>query len=588
MKRYLYILCGLSILFGCSLKEEVLSNSTRDTYYKNEVQVRTGLVGCYTQARNIYANVGFWQMTECTTDLISLSNSTQYDANCDVSPSRPGAASTVWSNGYSGVMRCNEMIDVLRQSTDFKEEQKLPWITEAVVMRAFYYYILTSTFGDVPFYTEAVTEENRASIARLPRMSARETRDSLINELIEYLMPESYYNERIGRQGRQILPLERTYQNPTKAYAGAAVGLMVAGKMCLWNERYEDAIDVFSVLEEIYGNYRVSGESGEGEESASSVRMNQFKVDYPLTDVRWREKNVKESILELGNHVEEFGLAIKGGLATYCMPTRTTATLVDEEESTSDVSDIYNGIVIPELGGYAKTGTSALPTSYFYAKLLRYASSDLRSGEYSNGKDSPRNGCGNLAWRWKGAGYVKSGVVVPDEGVYWFNKPSSSTPDGSKDKPYGNNQPWLGDKFWCFGMYNSQDSNNYKIFRYAGVLLNLAEAHLMGRNDMQTACDYLNIVRSRAGIGTLSPDSVMNSPEALMEEIRMECARELFGEFQRKFDLVRWGIWYERAYRYNEGKYIKEYILPCHEYWPIPAEQVTYSENALDNNAYKE
>ena len=38
---------------------------------------------------------------------------------------------------------------------------------------------------------------------------------------------------------------------------------------------------------------------------------------------------------------------------------------------------------------------------------------------------------------------------------------------------------------------------------------------------------------------------------------------------------------------YNEGKYIKGYMLPCHEYWPIPAEQVTYSGNALDNNAYK-
>ena len=577
MKRFIYILCGLGILCGCSLKEEVLSNSTRDTYYKNEVQVRTGLVGCYTQARNIYASTGFWQMTECTTDLISMSVSTQYNANCDVSPSRPGVATTVWSNGYTGVMRCNEMIDVLTESTDFTEEQKLPWIAEAMIMRAFYYYILTSTFGDVPFYTEAVTEENRARIASLPRMPAKETRDYLIDELIEYLMPESYQNERIGKQGRQVLPLVRTYENPANAYAGAAVGLMIAGKLCLWNERYEDAIDVFSQLEEIYGNYR----------GDDAIRLT-FGTDYPLTDVRWREKNVRESILELGNLVEEFGLAIKGGLASYCMPTRTTASLVDSEESTSDVSDIYNGIVIPELGGYAKTNTAAKPTSYFYAKLQKYASNDIRSGEYSNGEDIPRNGSGNLAWRWKGTGYVKSGEVVQADGVYWFNLPSSSHPNESVDKPYGNNQPWLGDKFWCFGMYNSQDSNNYKIFRYAGVLLNLAEAYLVGRNDMKTACDYLNVVRGRAKADLITPETVKNSPDALMEEIRMECARELFGEFQRKFDLVRWGIWYERAYKYNEGRYIKEYILPCHEYWPIPAEQVTYSGNALDNNAYKE
>ena len=570
MKRFIYAICAMSILFGCSLKEEIVSNSTRDTYYKNEVQIRTGLNGCYTQIRTIYNNTGFWHMTECTTDLISLSNSTQYNANCDVSPSRPGISTTVWSNGYAGVMRCNEMIDVITKSEDFTDEQKLPWLAEASVLRAFYYYILTSTFGDVPFYTEAVTEGNRAQIARLPRMSADYTRDYLIDELMDYLLPES-----LG--GKQALPLVRTYETPdAKAYIGASVGLMLAGKMCLWNERYEDAITVFGQLEQIYGNCR--GDSNKGK----------FAKEYPLSDVKWSQKYVKESILELGNMVEEFGLIIKGGIASWCMPPRTTATSDDEEASSSDQSAIYSGIVIPELGGYAKIYSSALPTSYYYNRLLKYNSEDLRNGDYSNGRSQAVGSSGNLAWRWSGAGYVKSGVVTEKEGIYWFNKPSSNRPDEAASKPYGNNQPYLGDKFWCFNMYNSQDSNNYKIFRYAGVLLNMAEAYLMGRNDMEMACEYLNVVRGRAGLAPLTPASVNNSQEALLEEIRMECARELLGEFQRKFDLVRWGIWYERASMYNEGMYIKGYMLPCHEYWPIPAEQVTYSGNALDNNAYKE
>ena len=94
MKKLIYILCGLCTLWGCSLKEEVVSNSTRDTYYKNEIQVRTGLNGCYTNARSILCNSAFWQMTECTTDLISMSLSSQYNANCDVSPSRPGVSTT--------------------------------------------------------------------------------------------------------------------------------------------------------------------------------------------------------------------------------------------------------------------------------------------------------------------------------------------------------------------------------------------------------------------------------------------------------------------------------------------------------------
>ena len=585
---YIAALLGLTAMTGCSLDEKVFSNSTRHTYYKNEMQVRSGLSGCYNPARTIYVNSGFWQMTECTTDLICMSVSTQYNANCDVSPSRPAVASTVWSNGYKGVMTCNEMIDVLECSEHFTDAQKLPWIAEAVVMRAFYYYILTSTFGDVPFYTEAVTEKNRARIASLPRMSAKDTRDYLINELMAYLMPED-------KGGKAALPFVRTYEDASKAYAGAAVGLMIAGKFCMWNERYEDAVEIFGQIENIYGRYLGNNEG--------------FRADYKLTDVRWSEKFVKESILEVGNTVEDFGLVLKGGIAPWTMPTRTTvASASDESEGegsgTEEVSDIYNGIKIPELGGYARTYTAALPTSYYYANLMKYSDNDLRNGEYSNGRgesDVVRSS-GNIAWRWLGTGYVdaktvggvKQNVLTEKKNIYWFNKPSNSAAGVKADanKPYGNNQPWLGNKFWCFNMHNTNDGNNYKIFRFAGVLLNLAEAHLI-LGDTQKACDYLNIVKYRAceNVEAFKPitfASVGNNKEALMEEVRMECGRELFGEFQRKFDLVRWGIWYERASMYNEGLYIKGYMQPYHEYWPIPAEQVTYSGNALDNNAYKE
>ena len=135
-------------------------------------------------------------------------------------------------------------------------------------------------------------------------------------------------------------------------------------------------------------------------------------------------------------------------------------------------------------------------------------------------------------------------------------------------------------------MYYNNDSNNYKIFRYAGALLNLAEAWLMQGN-FDKACTYLNYTRTRAGLSAVSAAEFGGSEAALMEEIRLECARELFGEFQRKFDLVRWGIWYERTLANSpENGYLRQYIKPCHRFWPIPADQVSYSGNALDNNEY--
>jgi hypothetical protein len=76
--------------------------------------------------------------------------------------------------------------------------------------------------------------------------------------------------------------------------------------------------------------------------------------------------------------------------------------------------------------------------------------------------------------------------------------------------------------------------------------------------------------------------------DTVMEEIRKEAARELFGEFQRKFDLVRWGIWYEETLKNTNSSYLKSYIRPYHKYYPIPADQVSYSGGALNNNDYLE
>ncbi|MEB3375289.1 hypothetical protein SFC43_25790 [Bacteroides sp. CR5/BHMF/2] len=59
------------------------------------------------------------------------------------------------------------------------------------------------------------------------------------------------------------------------------------------------------------------------------------------------------------------------------------------------------------------------------------------------------------------------------------------------------------------------------------------------------------------------------------------------GEFQRKFDLVRWGIWYTQTYENTGSSSLKENIRPCHEYYPIPDTQVVYSGYALDNKAYE-
>lgn len=557
MKKNITILIAAVLAATSCLNEENRSYATAETYYRNLIQIESGLNACYDPMRSIIG-AGFFQMTECATDVMYLSSTTRSDANCVISPTKPGVGSAVWKQSYLAIMRANSVIASIHRSVEagyVTEEEVQPSLAEAVVMRAFYYYYLTSTFGDVPYYTWEVTEDNRAETTRLPRRSAEEIRDLLTDELMDWLMPED-------KGGRAVLPLTRSYSNGYRA--GAAVGLMLAGKFCMWNGRWDDALAVYGVIEDIYGHYADAPEA--------------FGSAYPLTDIPFKKKFTPESIWEVSNHIEDYGVQTWMTLACYCTPFRSDEDVEpdddDESSAPEKVSDIYNGIVIPELGKYARTYAAARPTKYYYNQLMTYNGDDLRAGEYNKVDDpaSPRGGSGNLAWRWKG--YAKTDLDKENLKVLWF-----STTGGK-----ASGRPWLGNKFWCEDMIYNHDDNNYKVFRYAGALLNMAEAYFW-LGDFDSCCKYLNIIRTRAGISKLSSSDFSGSDD-LLEAVREECARELYGEFQRKFDLVRWGIWYERTCEYNNSVYIMDYIQPCHRYYPIPSDQVEYSDGALDNKEY--
>lgn len=549
MKKTIAIALLIFGAISCSLKEKITSYTEGDKYYRSVEQIKTGLNASYSPLKLIYTNMGFWEMCECATDLMYLNIDNQIDAVCDIAPARPGAASLVWQRGYQGVSRTNNMIFYTDRAVSegyIDENEAAPLYAEAAVLRSFYWYILTSTFGDVPFYAERVTEENRTRIVKLPRMSAAEIRNFCIGEL---------------RKNLSAMPARRTYDSGTDYRVGRALGLMLGGRLCLWNKDWDGALEFFGQLETIYGDLS----------------------QYPLSDVPFSVKYSRESIWEVPNIYEANGLQIVGTLASWTTPLRAQNIVSDEFAQEDIISDIYYGIGIPELGSHAMTYTSVRPTPFLCQNLLPYLSDDLRSGEYSNGSKTARGGSGNLAWRWLGYDPDDAGRTGEKQVMFFGSKNA----DGTWSRMNQSSTPWLGNKFWCPDMRSTRDANNYKIFRYAGAVLGLAEANLM-KGDVASSLHYLNMVRSRAGLSDLSLADVGGNADLLMEEIRRECAKELLGEYNRKFDLVRWGIWYERTRQYNTGSLISQNVRPCNRYWPIPADQVAASGGVLTNKEYGE
>ena len=574
MKKILFLILSVAALVGCTLDEKVYSSSVPETYYQTVPQIKTGLNGCYIPLKSLYGNGDYFEVCEVATDLIYHNTDSYYDAQCFYTQSLPRFGATMWNQGYLGVMRCNAMYVAIERAP-LSAEEKAPLFAECEILRAFYYYILTINFGNVPYYFEEVTDANNDKIAQLPRMSADDLRAQLIQRLEHWLIDE------------QALPYIKTYEPSNEYRIGAMVGLFLAGRLAMWNRDWDKAIKYYSYVEEVYGCA----------DSEGGYTPDQSLLGYAIKDLMFRNRYIDESIFELPGYAKDYGLRVTHALASRCTPSRSSTIVeggdvstgddVEMEDDTVDLSkkdDMYNGIRIPELGTTARTTSPYRPTYYMWKTLMPYNAKDKRRSVYDTAKFSADNivevedGGGWLAWCYAGWTKTEDMNAVPRHMLY-FSDTKSNT-----------GVPFLGDKFWCPGMVYTQDSNNIRIFRFAHVTLDLAEAY-MRMGDWEKANAYLNATRKRAGLDLLT----MTTEEEFMEELQKESARELFGEFHRRHSLVRWGIWHDQIVKYAKCgtagttkcdliKYVEGY--PCREYYPIPDQQIVLSNYNLDNNEY--
>ena len=563
-----------------------MADSQPSTYYKTVPQCKTGLNGCYIPLKSLYGNGDYFEVCEVAADLIYHNSDSYYDGMCHYTQSIPRFGNSIWTQGYLGVMRCNAMYAAIERAP-LTDAEKAPLFAECVVLRAFYYYILTINFGDVPYYFEEVTDANNDRISQMPRKPAKELRAELMDQLDYWLLE------------KKALPFVKTYDPSNDYRIGSMVGLTIAGKLAMWNKRFDKAIEFFAPIEQVYGTLNVDGE----------YKARDALMGYDPKDVMFRNRYTAESILELPGYAKDYGFRQTQQLASRCTPMRTSTantaegsedgddTMIEEDGvDYSQKDDIYDGIRIPELGINARTTSPYLPTVYFCHTLMPYNAKDKRRAVYDPASSTAtaaveiEGGGGWLAWCYKGWKDLTLDINDPNNpaGGHFFGKSGSKT-----------GQPYLGDKFWCPGMLYTQDSNNLKIFRFAHVILDLAEANMrVGNWDL--AFDYLNASKQRAGMDIMSGG---HSDEIqFMKELQEESARELFGEFTRRHNLVRWGIWYDQVVNYSKypsdtknvskgGKdndivsYVKE--GPCREYYPIPDQQIVLSNYNLDNKEYE-
>ena len=124
--------------------------------------------------------------------------------------------------------------------------------------------------------------------------------------------------------------------------------------------------------------------------------------------------------------------------------------------------------------------------------------------------------------------------------------------------------------------------NNWRILRYADILLLYAEALANGATSStgETPVSLLNRIRSRVGMGDVT--ELMNKygwdiRQAIMHERRVEMGFEI----QRFLDLVRWT---QSGWITDITQYMPNFTPGRNEVFPIPQREISLNDGLLEQN----
>lgn len=224
MKKYnLILLLGLFIFCSCDsfLDREPLNSPSDDNFPSSAREMEMALTGCYTPLWLDHESMTFFLALDCVTDM-------SYDRNANgIQPLAQGAADAsnylvknYWANFYSGIARCNFLINNLGRVTDADEKTKTTVEGEARFLRAVYYSYLTELFGDVPLIKENLTLDN----SQLPRTPKAQVVDFILEDLT---------------LAANCLPEEN---KPASGHASFVSAMALKARVALYNERWDVAI----------------------------------------------------------------------------------------------------------------------------------------------------------------------------------------------------------------------------------------------------------------------------------------------------------------------------------------------------------
>ena len=493
-----------------------------------------------------------------------------------------------WKQLYVGIERANVLLQVVDQPKDLTEEERNDIRGQAQFLRAYYFYLLVSNFGDVPL--KIIPSSQLGIDFNIPRTPAKEVYNFVIKEMTE---SETLVNP-ISKNGVTVLVSKTAVQGIL-----ARVCLTMAGNPINDQSKYAEALtwaqkvinsgvhDLnyatvaapqfvgLPILEnspaysKVFINNMQNGVTwgaGNNEQiwdaaflSKSNTSGSYANTGFPATQQLGALMGIPTSgsvsnvVGQAAGTYRVFPILYKRyqagdlrrdwAIGTYRYTTSSSTANPANAPLRSFLSTV--DIVIKGTGTNPGTGATAVATvDPLTAKLASVTLTNGGSGYTSATSNSftvttvSGSGATFILTLGTGANAGKiATIAINNAGLGYPNV--YDRPVGKWRREYEINLPP--------SRPTTITSCNFPILRYADVLLMAAEADLKvnGGTPSATAVGYYNKVRRRAFGFTESSSSVPPGVVVTtftMSDLMDERSRELCFEGQRRNDLLRWGM----------------------------------------------
>jgi len=533
--KCLIILLSASLLFpfSCSkdfLDEKALTFYSEENYYNTSSGMDLAVVALYTDAFKYMISqhrTSFYESWILGTDVVEpipmayrVGEETMAGYTSDWNAENTDVKN-VWIDGFAALNQPNMILTNIDLPIWESDAERKRVKGNALFFRSWWYFYLVQAYGDVPLVTEPVAEA-KTDFVRTPK-------SEVIAQIVIDLTEATSILPDVGTRNGEI---------------GKGAALQLLTNVYLYQNEWAKAEQTANQL--ITGStYRLMTERFGIEKSKSGTPWTDLFFDGNINS--WEGNKESIWILQTGNQYT-------GGLGQYLK-----CCWLNQYNKVKGFTYSME---------YWQRGKSIFRPSEYYLNL--FDPTDDRGSEYAIKK----------TWRFNDAATIQS---LKNAGT-----PLTQVVNGANVEVKVGDAIILSDettKNWLwpqptkfmdtFNTSLSEDFNDKDIpvMRLAETYLFRAEARFRQGN-LSGASDDINILRRRAHAPEISSANVN------IDLILDERARELMGEENRRFTLIRTGKLIERNQRYNSRA--KNNISNKHILYPIPQVEIDRMKDSRD------